>query len=59
MDEDEMLRALAAKYPRLKRSIAEYAGDGRAAIEAYIREHPVEALIVMRHLEALKRGELI
>ena len=55
MNDNEMLAALAAKYPGLKRTIAEYTGDGKAAIDAYLREQPTEAVAFIAELVEMVR----
>lgn len=56
MTDDDMLNALAAKHPALRRCIAEYVDDGEAAIARFMRDHPVEAIAFMADLFEANRN---
>ncbi len=47
MTEEQLLIALAADNPRLRKLVAEYGEEGRAAIERLLRDEPVEAVKVL------------
>lgn len=55
MTEEQLLIALAADSPRLRRLIAEYGEEGRTAIDRLLRDEPVEAVKLLAALiEAMR-----
>lgn len=59
MDENEMLAALAEKHPKVRRYIAEYTSDGRAAIEAFMEAEPAAFVAFKLDMDRLLRGDII
>lgn len=57
MTEEQLLIALAADNPRLRKLVAEYGEEGRAAIDRLLRDEPVEAVTLLAAMvEAMREG---
>ena len=57
MTEEQLLIALAADNPRLRKLVAEYGEEGRAAIDRLLRDEPVEAVPLLAAIvEAMREG---
>ncbi|EQB30133.1 hypothetical protein [Sphingobium ummariense] len=57
MTEEQLLIALAADNPRLRKLVAEYGEEGRAAIDRLLRDEPVEAVTLLAAMvEAMRSG---
>lgn len=57
MTEEQLLIALAADNPRLRKLVAEYGEEGRAAIDRLLRDEPVEAVTLLAAIvEAMREG---
>lgn len=57
MTEEQLLIALAADNPRLRKLVAEYGEEGRTAIDRFMRKEPDEAAKLMAAIiEAMRNG---
>ncbi len=57
MPYDDLLNAMAAGSPRLRRLVAEYGEEGRKAIDRFLRDEPAEAAaLVAVMVEAMQGG---
>lgn len=57
MTEEQLLIALAADNPRLRKLVAEYGEEGRAAIDRFMRDEPDAAAKLMAAMVEAMRGE--
>lgn len=57
MTEEQLLIALAADNPRIRKLVAEYGEEGRAAIDRFMRDEPDAAAKLMADtIHALRSG---
>lgn len=57
MIEEQLLIALAGDNPRLRKLVAEYGEEGRAAIDRFMRDEPEAAVKLMADtIEVLRNG---
>lgn len=57
MTEEQLLIALAAGNPRVRKLVAQYGEEGRAAIDRFMRDEPDAAAKLMADtIEALRKG---